>query len=195
VGLVLLALLDGRVGGVQVGVVGEALDCLLRQVAVGHRVPEDGDALAVVPQELRDVARRLALAGAGPDCADGDDGPGGGQHRAMRREQGVRGARGQDPRADVHHVLVGHVGVGEHDLVDVVLAHQLLELGLRVDGDPGGIEMSCELRRIAAAVDVRDLRRRERDDFVLLTAAVDEVEVVEVAARGADDHEPSSIHE
>ena len=55
--------------------------------------------------------------------------------------------------------------------------------------------MSRELGRIAAAVDVRDLRRRERDDLVLLTTAVDEVEVVEVAARGADDHEPSSIHE
>ena len=40
--------------------------------------------------------------------------------------------------------------------------------------------MSRELGRIAAPVDVGDLRRRERDDLVLLTAAVDEVEVVDV---------------
>jgi hypothetical protein len=44
--LVLLALLDGRIGRVEVLVALEALDGLLREVAVGHRVPEDCDALA-----------------------------------------------------------------------------------------------------------------------------------------------------
>ena len=73
VGLVLLALLDGRVGRVEVLVALEALDGLLRQVAVGHRVPENGHALARAAKDRGDVARRLALAGAGAHRTDGDD--------------------------------------------------------------------------------------------------------------------------
>ena len=72
--LVLLALLDRAVGGVEILVAREALDDLLRQVAVGHRVAQDGDALAVVAQELRDAAGRLALPGARAHRADRDDG-------------------------------------------------------------------------------------------------------------------------
>ena len=71
--LVLLALLDGRVGRVEVLVTLESLDGLLRQVAVGHRVAQNGDALAGAAQDGGDVAGRLALARAGPHRADGDD--------------------------------------------------------------------------------------------------------------------------
>ena len=94
----------------------------------------------------------------------------------------------------MHHVLVRHVRVREHDLVDRPLAHDLLELGLREDRDPVGIRVAGELAGVDAAVDVRDLGRREGDDLDVVAAAVDDVEVVEVAARGARDHDPGRIH-
>ena len=136
--LVLLALLDRAVGRVEVLVAREALDDLLRQVAVRHRVAEDGDALAVVAQELGDAPRRLALAGARAHGADRDDGLRRRERRVVRREQPEAGAGGERLRGDVHHVLVRHVGVGEDDLVDVVLADQVGELGLGADRDPSG---------------------------------------------------------
>ena len=49
--LVLLALLDRRVGGVEILVALEPLHGLLREVAVRHRVAEDGDALARAAQD------------------------------------------------------------------------------------------------------------------------------------------------
>ena len=52
----------------------EPLHRLLREVAVGHRVAEHGDALAGLSKERGDVTRRLALARAGADRADRDDG-------------------------------------------------------------------------------------------------------------------------
>jgi hypothetical protein len=195
VGLVLLALLDRRVRRFEVGVVGEALHSLLREVAVGHRVAEDGDTLAVLSQQRCDVAGRLALPGARSHRADGDDRLRRGEHRLLRREQAVRGPGGERARGDVHHVLVGHVRVREDDLVDIVLADELLELGLRVDRDPGGVEVAGELLRVAPPVDVRDLGRGERDDLVGLAAAIDEVEVVEIASGGSGDEHASSIHE
>ena len=70
-----------------------------------------------------------------------------------------------------------------------------LELALRADRDAVGIELSRELRRILAPFDVRDLCRRDRDDLVLLAAAIHEVEVVEVAARRSDDQYPGTGHE
>ena len=72
--LVLLALLDRRVGGGEVVVVSEALHDLHAEVAVRHRVSEHGDALAVLAENLRDAAGRLALAGARAHGAHGDDG-------------------------------------------------------------------------------------------------------------------------
>ena len=60
---------------------------------------------------------------------------------------------------------------------------------------PVGIEVSGQLRRVLPPVDVRDLRRREGDDLVLLAAAVDEIEIVEVAARRSDDQHSGTGHE
>ena len=94
----------------------------------------------------------------------------------------------------MHDVLVRDVRVREHDLVDLVLAYELLERVLGDDRNAVGIERAGELGRVAPPFDVRDLRRRERDDLVLLPAAVDEVEVVEVAARGACDQDSSPVH-
>jgi hypothetical protein len=82
----------------------------------------------------------------------------------------------------VHDVLVGHVGVGEHDLVDVLAPDELWQLVLGKDPDAVRVALAGERRRVDAAVDVRDLRRREGDDLDVLPAAVDDVEVVEVPA-------------
>ena len=95
----------------------------------------------------------------------------------------------------MHHVLVGHVRVREDDLVDPVRADKSLELAFGPDGDAVGVQVACERRRIDAAVDVGDLGRGEGDHFVLLAAAVDEVEVVEVAAGRSHDQYPGSGHE
>ena len=130
--LVLLALLDRAVGGVEILVAREALHGLLGQVAVGHRVAEHGDALAALAQEPGDVARGLALAGAGAHGADGDDRLRRREHRLDGREHAVARAGGERARADVHHVLVGDVRVGEDDLVHLALAHD------RARGRPRG---------------------------------------------------------
>ena len=95
----------------------------------------------------------------------------------------------------MHHVLVRDVRIAEHDLADLALAHDLLELGLGDDRDPVGIARPRQLGRVHAAVDVRDLGRREAHHLVLVAAAVDEVEVVEVAPCGADDEHASWGHD
>ena len=192
--LVLLALLDRAVGRVEVLVAREALDDLLREVAVGHGVPEDGDALSVVAQELSDPAGCLALPRAGADRADRDRRLRRGERRVVRREEAEARAGGERERADVHHVLVRHVRVREDDLVDLVLADQVAQLGLGLDRDPVRIELTREERGIDATRDVRDLRRGERDDLVFLAPAVDDVEVVEVAPGRTRDQNPLSPH-
>ena len=75
-----------------------------------------------------------------------------------------------------------------------MLAHAFLERRLRQDRNPVGVQRARKLDRIAPAVDVRDLRRGERDHVVLGPVPVDEVEVVEVAARGTRDQDSSSSH-
>ena len=189
--LVLLALLDRAVRGVEVLVALEALHGLLRQVAVRHRVPQDGDALPRLAQEVRDVPRRLALAGARAHGADRDHGLLRRDHRRARAEQLVVGPRGHGHGADVHDVLVRDVGVGEDDLVHVLAAHQVGQLLLGEDRDPVRVARARQRSRVDAAFDVRDLRRREGDHLHVVASPVDDVEVVEVAAgRTGDDDSP-----
>src|SRR3989304_3259272 len=61
---------------------------------------------------------------------------------------------------------------------------QALPALLREDGDAGGVERPGELRRVGAAGDVGDLRRREADDLVGGRAAGDDGEGGGNAARG-----------
>ena len=110
----------------------------------------------------------------------------------MRGEQREARPGRERARADVHHVLVRDVRVGEDDLVDLVLADQVAELGLGPDRDPVRVEIAGEQGRVDAPVDVRDLRRREGNDLVLLAAPVDDVEVVEVAPGRACDQDAFS---
>ena len=188
--LVLLALLDRAVGGVEVLVALEALHGLLRQVAVGHRVAQDGDALARLAEQAGDVARRLALARAGAHRADGDDGLVGGDHGRARPEQAVVRPRGHGQRADVHDVLVRDVRVCEDDLVHVLAAHEVGQLLLGKDRDPVRVAGAGQRSGVDASLDVRDLRRREGDHLDLVAPPVHDVEVVEVAAGCTGDDDP-----
>jgi hypothetical protein len=157
-------------------------------------VPQDRDSLTALAEQRGDVPGGLALAAAGADRADGDDGLGGGEGRVVRGEQAEACSSRKRPRGDVHHVLVGHVGIGEDDLVDALVADEVGEVFLGPDRDALWVEIACQLGGIDAAVDVRDLRRGERDDLVLLTAPIDEVEVVEVAAGGPRNHYTRARH-
>ena len=94
----------------------------------------------------------------------------------------------------MHHVLVRDVRVREHDLVDLVFADQFLERRLGEDRYPLRIEGAGKLRRVDAPVDVRNLRRRECNDVVLGISPVNEVEVVKVSARSADEQDPGPGH-
>ena len=133
------------------------------------------------------LAGGLALARAGPDGADGDDGLAALDHRVAGAEEDEVGAGGQDLGGLVHDVLVGDVAVGEMDVVDLVGGDELVELGLGVDRDALGIELAGQGRGILAAFDVRDLGGGEGDDLVVGIVAEEGVEVVEVAPGGAHD--------
>jgi len=89
---------------------------------------------------------------------------------------------------------VRHVRVGEDDVVDLMLADELLEGGLGQDRNSVRIQRTGELGRILAPVDVRDLRRGEGDHLALGPVPVDEVEVVKVASGSAGDQHPCPGH-
>ena len=155
-GLVLLALLDRRMGGVDVGERREPLYAHPLQVAVRHRMPDEDDVEPGAAQDPADPAARLALAAAGADGADGDDGTAALEHRPFGAEQPEVGARGEHARGLVHHVEVGEVRVREHDLVHPLAADQGIELLLVVDRDPVRVERSGESRRVSAVGDARE---------------------------------------
>src|ERR1019366_6461893 len=64
---------------------------------------------------------------------------------------------------------------------------QALELVLGDDGDAVRVERSGKGCGIAPSVNARDLRRGEGDDLVVGLVAENRVEVVEIAARRAQD--------
>ena len=190
--LVFLALLDGAGCGVEVGGGAEALHALERQVAVGHRMPQHRHPQPAPAQTPRQPARDLRLAAAGPHRRDGDDRQARRQHRALRAEQREIGAAGERARGGMHDVLVRHVAVGEHHLVDRLGAADALELAFVGDRDAGGIERPGERGGIAPAGNARNLRRREGDDIRPRVVAIDHVEIVKVAAgRAHDDDAPA----
>ena len=192
--LVLLTLLDRRVGRLEILVALEPLYGLLRQIAVRHGMAQHRDALPGFAEQFCDAPCRLALARARTDRADRNGRLRRDEHRLPGRDQLVRCARRERARPDVHDVLVRDVGVGEDDDVDLMFADELLQRRLRQDRNPFRIQRARQFGGVAAVVDVRDLRRGERDDLVGRTVPVDEVEVVKVAARSARDQDSSSGH-
>jgi hypothetical protein len=136
---------------------------LAREIAIGHRMPQHGDALAAALQKLRQIARHRRFAGAGAERAHGDHGQRRGKHGARRPQKREIGAERQRARGEMHHLLVPDIAIGEDDLVDAVAAHRL-ELRLWEDRDAIGVERARERRRIAPRGDARDLRRGEGED-------------------------------
>lgn len=195
VGLVLLHLFDGAVVLLEVLEGCEALDLLLDQVTVGHGVADGDDFLAGLEQGVDNLARGLALAAAGAHGGDADQGLVALDGHLGTAEQGEAGPGGVDDGGLVHHVLVGHVGVGEDDGVDAVGGDQLFDLAFVVDRDTVGVELAGELGRVLAAVDVGDLGGGESDDLELLVVAEVGVEVMEVASGGAHDEDFFLLHE
>ena len=117
--LVLLALLDRRVRGVDLLERREALHAHRLEVAVRHRMPDERDLQAGVEQDAADLAARLALAAAGADGADRDHG----LRRSRASSRSGPSRRKSAPAARTIDalcitVLVREVGVGEDDLVD-----------------------------------------------------------------------------
>src|ERR1035441_5513111 len=91
------------------------------------------------------------------------------------------------PGCEVHDLRVRHVRVREDAEVDILAADQALELVLGDDGDTVRVERSGEGCGIAPSVDARDLRRGEGDDPAVGLVPENRVEVVEIAARRAQD--------
>src|SRR3989442_430359 len=193
VGLVFLPLLDRRLVFVQVLVGGEALDRLRRQIAVWHRMADDDDPLALGPQDPRDPARGLALPAPRADRAHRDDGHLRLQHRLFGAEEEefrpVRVREG-DSMPDVRVV---DVGVSEDACLRTESLDEPWELFFRKDRDSFGVLFPREGGRILPSLDPRDLRGGKRDDVVRRIVAEIDVEVMEVAARGAEDDDPSRL--
>ena len=187
--LVLLAFLDRALVTVQVRELGIPLHALRGQIPVRHRVPHGDDALARRLEGLRDRAGGLRLPDARAHRRHRDGRDGRLQHGRVRSEEDeVRSGR-QRRGGLVHHLVMAHVRVAEHDVIDPQLADQPDELGLVVDLDPVRVPLACQRRRISAVVDERDLGRRERDHFRVGIIAIDDVEVVEVPPCGSHDQD------
>ena len=187
--LVLLALLDRRVAGVDVVERAESLHPHVVQVAVGHGVADQCHDETVRLQHVRDGPAGLALAGTTAGGAHRDDGLPAPKRCDALADQAEVGAGRDHPRREVHHVRVGDVGVREHHFVHAVRPDQLIQLGLRHDRDAGGVAVARQIGWVGAAVDVRDLRRGEGNDVHTGIVTEHDVERVEVASAGpSDDH-------
>jgi hypothetical protein len=127
VGLVLLALLDRALPGIEIATSREALNALLRQVTVGHRVSQHSRLESAATQPPRDPPGRLGLSAARAHRGNGDHGLARAQHRALGSQHPEIGPTGQRPRGQVHHVCVGEIAVGEDHLVHGLTLAQLFE--------------------------------------------------------------------
>jgi hypothetical protein len=94
----------------------------------------------------------------------------------------------------VHDLLVRHVAVGEHRLVHPEIGDQRLQIAFRVGRAPVRGQFAGERRRVAAAVDVRDLGGGEADHVEILAVPVHDVEVVEVPPGGSQDQDLGAWH-
>jgi hypothetical protein len=85
-----------------------------------------------------------------------------------------------------------YVAVSEDYLVDRLTAAESLELRLHDDRNTLRIEPTGERRRITSVRDPGNLSRGESDDLNRRIVAIDDIEVVKVPSRGADDHDASA---
>jgi len=188
-GLVLLALLDSAMRQIEIRAGGEALHPLCLEITVGHRVADHRAAEAEFPELPDQPARHLRFAATGAHRGYRQHRSLGVEHRVARSEKGeIRTAR-QHPGGGVHGIEMTDVAVGKDHFIDGAFADQLLEKLLVDDGDPFGVERSCQRCREAARGDTGDLRRGKRHYLDLRFIAKYAQEIMKVAARRAHDRD------
>ena len=111
-----------------------------------------------------------------------------------RRQHGRIDVEAAEPGAEVLNeapalvdVGIVDVGIGEHDMVDIMLPDQRGEFFFREYWNPLGIVTPGQHCRVAAVFDVRNLRSRECDDPRVRIVAVAAIEHMKVASRGSHD--------
>jgi len=193
--LVLLALFNGHPVVVQIGIVCEALDSLLGQVTVRHGVPDYRHPVAQAAQDIGHPAGGLALAAARPHGAHADHRLVTGKLGVSRAHQAVVRAGRQGHTAFMHDVLMGHIGISEDDLIDLMFPDQVYQRILRHDRDTLGVQAAGQLSRVGSAFNIRNLCSRECHHLVVLVVAEIDIEVVKVAAGRAHDNHTTPFHE
>jgi len=88
---------------------------------------------------------------------------------------------------------VGDVAIREDDLRDGALPDERLQVRLRDDRNALRIEAAAQPGGVAAARDAGNLGGRERDDLRRRVVAVDRVEIVKIASRGAQDDDAGAM--
>ena len=104
----------------------ESLHPLLREVTVGHRVADDSRPQALLDQQIGHKPRGRTLSGPGTNREYRDDRDGTLHLGLAWAQKAEVGSRSKDSGGLVHDVLMGHVAVGEHDLVDVFVDDQIV---------------------------------------------------------------------
>jgi hypothetical protein len=92
----------------------------------------------------------------------------------------------------MHDVLVRHVAVREDDFIDNAGTAKLVEFGLVDNRYAIRIEPASELGRISPPRDSGYLSRCKSDNLAPRIIAIDDVEVVKIATRSAEDYDPPS---
>ena len=133
--LVFLSLLDRAARGGEVRGGREALDSLLLEVAIGHRVADDRDAPATRAHAGGEPPRNGGLSTARADRGDRHDRHRRGEHRVLRPEQREVGAHGQRPGRQRHDVGVRNVAIREDDERHALAAADRLEVRFVLDRD------------------------------------------------------------
>ncbi|HTP90697.1 MAG TPA: hypothetical protein VMJ52_03115 [Xanthobacteraceae bacterium] len=114
------------------------------------------------------------------------------QHRSLGPEQNEIGAGSQSARRSVHDVLVPDVAVGEYDLIHSLRPAQRFKLRLSYDGNAMRIERARKSGRISPAADARYLRGGKCQNFNCRIVAIDDIEVVKIAAGRTHDDDPTA---
>src|SRR2546425_13052650 len=156
-------------------------------------MPDYDDLLAVGPQDPRDPARRLTFPASGPDRAHRDDGHFRLQHGLFcAEEEELRSMRVREGDS-VSDVRVVDIGVCEDARLRTEPLDEPRELFFGKDRDSFGIQVAREGRWILPSLDPGNLRGGERDDAVRGIVPEIDVEIMEVAARGAEDDDPARL--
>ncbi len=87
-----------------------------------------------------------------------------------------------------------HIAVGENNAIGFVFGDEIAQLLFGINGDALGIQVSRQGCGVSLVRDARYLGGGEGDDLVLIVVAEGDVEIVEVAPRGAHDDDSGFCH-